>query len=1065
MKLKFYLAYVLGVILNIPAITQAQMIVTDNAPYNTANYLINNVFSDGTVQINNVQVFGQAGQYGYFGNGLAAVGMDSGIVLSTWHLGSVSNSPLAPNWGFPAPGNVNNTTGINFGFPWMGTAASNNLLSVSGSVPGLLGANFAPASDVNSACAISFDFIPTQDTMEFKFVFASSEWNTFPCTGFNDVFGFFVSGPGMAASFNSPPGFTNTDNVAFVPGTNIPITISSITHPTQTGSCNQSYNTQYYAAGNSGGLTLSAKTTVLTIQFPVQICNVYNFTMAIANAGDVALQSAVFMEGNSFGGTQPFNAVIEPVYNTIGGDSIIYEGCAGIDLTFERNDTLLLADTIPLDIFGSAIPGLDTDPIPDSLFFAAGQDSISLYFDIPNDGLIEGPETLFIAINDTNIQIGCGSFEGDTLRVIIEDAPEIVADPTTDTVMCTDPPVNLMANTTSGIGPFDFQWSTNDSVDSIYVNTPTATTEYYVTITDACSLFTIVDTATVVIENPPTSINAASDTITCEDPGALISVSVTDPMPGLVYQWNSGQTLDNFYQVNPFGSTDYIVTVTQACAGYFLIDTFELVLDNPPFTTSTDDITIDCTTGLTDISVEVSYTTPNFQFEWNTGVMDSVQTVNPLNTTIYYISVTDACDALTIVDSVTVFVENIPLVSSSQNGSIPCIWDSTEVGPTVYGGYYPYFYSWSTGEFDSAVVLSYTPNSMSHFVTITDVCGQEQIEEIDVIIQDYNPIEIIPYENDSVTCLGDVYKFETPNVIGGSGRYAVSWDNWVTRDDVISGVANNSQTFTVQVADLCNLDSTSSEVSVIVPRYDQLSLNIPSDTITCSGDEIELLATVRHGAGGYEYYWSTGSNDEFITVEPIEQLTNRYTVTVIDQCGSSVSGEINVETGSPEAFFDGEFIDGVNLMLRNKSNDAISYEWNFDDGNTSNEEHPWHKYEEDGTYSVRLTAIDENGCRDNAMVVFESPLRTFIPNAFTPNGDGKNDVFKIEGTGFSDNENITRFNIVIFNRWGEVVFSSNNPDFVWDANNEENGIYVYQLTIEGLGSQKIEKTGSIQILF
>jgi gliding motility-associated-like protein len=249
-----------------------------------------------------------------------------------------------------------------------------------------------------------------------------------------------------------------------------------------------------------------------------------------------------------------------------------------------------------------------------------------------------------------------------------------------------------------------------------------------------------------------------------------------------------------------------------------------------------------------------------------------------------------------------------------------------------------------------------------------------------------------------------------------------------------------------------------------VPRYDQLNLSIPSDTVTCSGDEIELLATVRHGAGGYQYYWSTGSNDEFITVEPIEQLTNRYTVTVIDQCGSSVSGEINVETGSPEAFFDGEFIDGVNLMLRNKSNDAISYEWDFDDGNTSVEEHPWHKYEEDGAYSVRLTAIDENGCRDNAVVIFESPLRTFIPNAFTPNGDGKNDVFKIEGTGFADNENITRFNIEIFNRWGEVVFSSNNPYFEWDANNEENGIYVYRLTIEGLGSQKIEKTGSIQIL-
>jgi len=1047
--------------------TWGQMIVTNNAPYNTAANLINNVFTDGTVTINNIQVYGEPEQYGFFNNGMASVGMDSGIVLATSQLSDITTSPLAPSWGLPAPPAANNGTGALFGFPWMGTgAASNNLLTVSGSVPGLLGETFTSAGAVNSTCAISFDFVPTQDTMSFRFVFASDEWDGWPCSTFNDVFGFFVAGPGITGPYNAPPGYNSADNVAFVPGTNIPITISSITSPTNFNNCSQAHNSQFYVPGNVGGSTLNARTTVIEIRFLVQVCQTYNFTMAIANGGDANLESAVFMEANSFGGTQPFTAVVEPVYNTIGGDSIIYEGCSGIDLTFERNDTILAADTIPLIIFGSATPGLDTDPIPDSLFFSQGQDSLSIYFDIPNDYLVEGPETLYIAINDTTIQVGCGSFDGDTIRIVIEDAPEIVADPnpTSDTLMCTDPPFNMKANVSSGIGPFTFQWNTSDTLDSIYINTPTTTTEYYVTITDACSLYTIVDTGTIYIENPPTAIDAASDTLGCEDLGTLVSVNVTDPMPGLVYQWNSGQTTSNFYQLNPLGSADYIVTVTQACAGYFLVDTFQLVLDNPPFTTTTNDVTIDCTTGLTDIAVEVSYTTPNFTFEWNTGVMDSVQTVNPINTTIYYVSVTDACGALTIIDSVTVFVENIPILSNADNGSIPCVGDTTVIAPEVYGGYYPYFYQWNTGSFDSSIVAGSANTSSTYTVTVSDVCGQSTVEEIDVIIQEYNPLQIIPYENDSVTCIGDVYKFETPDVIGGSGRYVVSWNDWKNQIDVISGIADSSYTFRVQVADICNLDSTSSEVSVVVPRYEPLELDLPVDFTTCTGSEVELLAVARKGAGDYTYYWNTGSNEPMIKVEPLENLDNNYTVTIVDQCGTRRSGEVNVQASLPTANFFGEFIDGVNLMLRNESVDAVQYEWNFDDGLTSNEVHPWHTFEQNGTYNVMLTAIDEAGCKDQAGIEFKSPLRTFIPTGFTPNGDGINDVFRIEGAGFGDRENISRFRIDIYDRWGDVVFSSIDPKFEWDADDAENGIYVYNLFLEGFGNQKIEKTGSIQVI-
>lgn len=1044
----------------------AQLNITNAVPYNSANYLINNVFSDGTVTISNVQAYGQPEQYGFFSNGMAAVGIDSGIVLSTWELQSVTNSFSAPGWGTTPPG-WTNTTGQNFGFSWMGTSTNNNLLSVSSSVPSALGANFSPASDVNSACAISFDFVPTQDTMKFKFVFASDEWNTFPCSQFNDVFGFFVAGPGITGTYNSPPGFPNASNVAFVPGTSIPITISSITHPTATGSCGQSYNSQYYVTGNTGGSSLNAHTTVIEIEFPVQMCQTYNFTMAIANAGDVGLQSAVYMEANSFGGSTPLTASIEPVYNTIGGDSILYEGCGGAGLTFTRNDTLLNADTIPLNIFGNATMGLDYDSIPDSLYFAQGQDSVSFYFDVFYDNIVEGAETLYIAISDTNIQIGCGGFEGDTMMLIIMDPDPITTDPIGDTVMCTEPSVNLFANVQSGIGPFTYLWNTSDTLDSINVNTPTSTTNYYVTITDACSLFTYVDTVSLVIDNPPTAINTPGDTIDCESPGNLVWVDVTDPMPQLTYQWSNGNTASNFYQVNPLVTTDYYVTVSQTCAGYSLIDTFTLYVDNPPFTVTAYDDTVNCTSDPIDIGADVSYTTPNFSFNWSTGQNDSTIQVLPSSSTQYMVSVTDACGQNTVVDTVNVYFENNPVILNSENFTIDCAYDTAEIGVHVSRGFPPYTYSWSTGENDSSIYVTTTAQS-SYQVTVTDICGISQpFEIIDVAVREYPDLQVIPFDDDTVKCPGDFFQFGELNVVGGSSDYDVSWTQWQDKVDALWGEATQTQTYFVEVADNCNLDSTTSSVTIHVPIYDPLLAEVSPDTFACPGDELTINVIPSGGAGEYQYRWNTGESLPLIFVE--SQSTSNYQITVLDACENTTTENVLVTVEEPVAAFEADFINASNAFFRNHSIGATSYRWDFGDGAESDSVNPSHEYQVPQEYYITLWAYNDYGCYDTTSIEIEPPLRVYIPNSFSPNGDGINETFRIEGEGFRDNSLIKKFTVSIFDRWGTEIFSSNSPDFEWDGSYDsghdaEVGVYVYKIFIEGYGLQKIEESGTVTIV-
>ncbi|MGD1845897.1 MAG: gliding motility-associated C-terminal domain-containing protein [Salibacteraceae bacterium] len=148
-----------------------------------------------------------------------------------------------------------------------------------------------------------------------------------------------------------------------------------------------------------------------------------------------------------------------------------------------------------------------------------------------------------------------------------------------------------------------------------------------------------------------------------------------------------------------------------------------------------------------------------------------------------------------------------------------------------------------------------------------------------------------------------------------------------------------------------------------------------------------------------------------------------------------------------------------------------SVEWQFGDGNFSTEDAPMHTYTYPGTYEVVLTVTDENGTQaiDRQMVevkVPEAPQSTscdFIPNVITPNGDGANDVFKVQCDELAGG-----FTLTIFSRNGEIVFQSTSIDRPWDARlpNGElamEGVYFYQITYQNEG-KPAAKQGSLQLL-
>ncbi len=1043
---------------------KAQINITNQAPYNTAQYLANDVFSGGNVTITNIQVFGSDRQYGFFDNGSAAIGIDSGVVLSTGSIGEacMSNSCNTTVTGANAPGNGN---GTNFGPSWMGTSASNDLLSVSNLAASLVN-GAQPASDINDACVIWFDFVPTKDTMQFNFVFASEEWPSFPCSSFNDAFGFFVAGPGINGTYNAPPGFSNAENYAVVPGTNTPITISSINGTGYLGSCSQPNNSQYFI-GNNGGtlLNINAYTTLMTVEFPVQQCDTYSFAMAIGDGSDGALSSFVFMEANSFDATG-IEIITEPTVETQGGDSLLFEGCGNVDIHFRRLDSVAYADTVPVSISGTAVNGVDYSFISDSLFFAPGQDTATLSFVVFEDNLVEGTEEIVIGIADSTIQIACASF-GDSIRLNVEDhIPLQLGAITDDTVTCVDNGQLFSVTAEDGMIPASYSWSSGDSTSSWnYSGSFSADTNFVVTVTDACNVDTIIDTASITVINPPTSISCPDDTITCEDGGALVTVNVQDAMPGLTYAWSTGFTGATFYQQNPFQTTDYIITVSQACAGYTLIDTFTLVVDNPPFVTTTYDDTTTCISPPTQIDVEVTNTTPNFTYQWSTGDTDSSIFVSPAQTTVYYVTVTDACGVNSSVDSVTVWVFNSPTQLSGANQSIDCVGDIVPLTLNIQGGYAPHTIMWENGDTDTTSWVTASSDT-SYTVSVTDVCAIDTVDyTFNVVIRNYPDLGVTPFPDLTVNCPGTPFSFGRSNVYGGSGDYIVSWTDWTDSVDFLAGVVDTTTTFYLEVFDRCNYDSAFSEVTVFVADHDPLKAVIHPDTHLCPGDEVELFTYPIGGGGNYSYKWSNGQTDSAFVARPLSPQL--YKVVIEDDCGELAREEVQVDVSQPDAAFTYEFLDGTNVIFANGSQLASTYVWDFGDGTSSTEEDPWHQYEVARNHYVVLHAYDDFGCHDSTFAEIDPPLLVYIPSGFTPNGDGLNDVFKVYGEGFRKTNAIKGFKIFIFDRWGTEIYKSNSVDFEWDGSVNgqpaQAGSFVYRIIIEGYNRQKFEKTGTITI--
>ena len=300
------------------------------------------------------------------------------------------------------------------------------------------------------------------------------------------------------------------------------------------------------------------------------------------------------------------------------------------------------------------------------------------------------------------------------------------------------------------------------------------------------------------------------------------------------------------------------------------------------------------------------------------------------------------------------------------------------------------------------------------------------------------------------------------------------WDalgNWKSADAKWKNIYLNTETTAMyNSVKRMHWNDFTNEPYALISAKPQLILS--GDTLVCKNSASTFYA--ESSGSGYLYSWNvTGGNiigdstSNSINISFTHPGNYNVTATVTNPLSGCVSNNAVFHTtvgGNTIA----DFIINYSSLLPNSiinlmdnSTNASTWNWNFGNGYNSNSENPQTAYDNTGTYTITLTTTDSLGCTDTITKEIQIKPGILIPNVFTPNGDGVNDVFLIPQIGLSD------YKIELFNRWGQLIYSGGEGTAAWDGTTptgEKCPEGTYFVVITGnMENKKFEYKGNVQL--
>jgi len=326
------------------------------------------------------------------------------------------------------------------------------------------------------AAVLEFDFIPIGDSIRFEYVFASDEYNYNVCNFYNDLFAFYISGPGIIGP----------KNIALIPGTNLPVGVNSVNNGHEgtiwnPNNCISLDYSEYFVDHNAdSNFIFNGSTTVLTAEAKTIPCEIYHLKFAVADCNGSYQDGAVFLKANSFN-SEPLKITPSLSYGGI-ADSLLYEGCGYANLILRRTYNIQQPKTYNLSISGTAQNNTDYTGLTNQVHFGAGQMYDTLTIIPVFDNIADDGETIIVTIGDTlcngnyyEAQATIKISESHNLDVIIKPDSGLYCDT-----------VRFTPLVTGGFSPYSFSWNNGLSNDNIFNFYSDGTQIITLQVSDAC---------------------------------------------------------------------------------------------------------------------------------------------------------------------------------------------------------------------------------------------------------------------------------------------------------------------------------------------------------------------------------------------------------------------------------------------------------------------------------------------------------------------------------------------------------------------------------------------------
>lgn len=477
--------------------------------------------------------------------------------------------------------------------------------------------------------------------------------------------------------------------------------------------------------------------------------------------------------------------------------------------------------------------------------------------------------------------------------------------------------------------------------------------------------------------------------------GDSVLLSVTSTLGGTHYQWNTGDTSATL-MVHPLASTLYFVSGEKDQC----LDSAQVTVSVKPRPEAgiVPADTVICNGD--HIVLTATSTLPSSQFSWSSGAQTATINVSPSATTLYLLTVSlDGCS-----DTAHRLVSVKPSPEITITPDAPQICSQDTISLTASCNLLNPLWQWTNGPAAATMVLTLPLNQYYSVQCTVDGCTAADSVLMTVFP---DPVVNITTGNPSI-CQGAATVLQVSSSLYGT---AFTWSNGQNGSQI--SVSPETTTLYTVTGHFGNCSGT--DTLILYVRPNPVATVNPADTTVCKGDSYVLRGSSSLPSS--TFLWNTGSTLQHMNVRPLFSL--QYTLLVnADGCTDTANAFVHV-IAAPEINL------GPDRYLCSGESEFLSLYGDFtsclwSDGSSEN----FLLVTQPGYYWVRVT---NEACPASDSLLLMECSELWIPNSFTPNNDGVNDVFLPKGV------EIENFEMLIFNRWGEHLFTSDNLETGWDG--------------------------------